>query len=302
MTKRFVLIGAAGYVAPKHFEAIAQNGGQLIAVLDPHDSVGVLDRYFPKCLYFREFERFDRYCSSKSIDYVSICSPNYLHDAHCRFALRIGASAICEKPLVLNSRNIAPLKKIEWQFNNKINVILQMRLHKNVDQLDCNNDKLNKALVWVRYITPRGPWYLQSWKGDPAKSGGLATNIGIHLIDLICSRYGSPLYLHVVSKSDVYIHFLMMCEYAKVYVKLSIADTYEPIRLFSVNTNSIDFTTGFGELHTQSYHEVLSGRGFRIDDILPATVICEHLRDAEVGAQFKFNKENTWADVKKTHQ
>ena len=197
--KRFALIGAAGYIAPRHMSAIRETGGDLVAALDPSDSVGIIDSHFPEADFFTEFERFDRHIdklrrSNLGIDYVSIASPNYLHDSHIRFSLRSGADAICEKPLVLNPWNIDSLKGIEEDTGRKVNTILQLRLHPSIIAL---RDRVRfghsdtKYDVDLTYITSRGSWYLQSWKGNPDKSGGIATNIGVHFYDMLHFVFGA---------------------------------------------------------------------------------------------------------------
>ena len=196
MTKRFALIGAGGYIAPKHLKAIKETGSDLTVAVDRHDSVGVLDSYFPDASFFTEFERFDRFLEKQRhdkdgqpVDYVSICSPNYLHDSHCRLALRVGADAICEKPLVINPWNIDQLRDLEQIHGQKVNAVLQLRLHEAVVELKKNADNSspgNKPEILLTYITRRGKWYHHSWKGDAARSGGLPLNIGVHF--LISSR------------------------------------------------------------------------------------------------------------------
>ena len=197
MGLKFGLIGAAGYVAPRHMKAIYDTGNNLVVALDPHDSVGVIDSYFQKCEFFTEFERFDRHLEKlrrvgDGVDYVSICSPNYLHDAHVRFALRIGSDEICEKPLVINPWNLDALKKIEEREGKKINTIMQLRLLPSIIELKKNIEKSNKIFdVDLTYITSRGKWYKNSWKGDFKKSGGIISNIGIHFFDILCWIFGS---------------------------------------------------------------------------------------------------------------
>ena len=196
--KNFVIIGAAGYIAPKHLKAIKDTGNNLLAALDKHDSVGILDTYFPNADFFTEFERFDRHCeklrrNGTPIDYVSVCSPNYLHDSHCRFGLRIGADVICEKPVVLNPWNVDALMEIEKETKHKVYSILQLRLHPAIISLRekiLNRPPGKKYKVDLKYITARGNWYHSSWKGDIHKSGGIATNIGIHFFDILLWMFG----------------------------------------------------------------------------------------------------------------
>jgi len=262
--------------------AIKDIGGDLIAVLDPHDSVGILDSYFPDCNYFKEFERFDRFCSMEQIDYVSICSPNYLHDSHCRFGLRIGAEVICEKPLVLNERNLDGLLEMEEQYNSKINCILQLRLNQ-----DLINIKKKIQNGWVKdvdqkliYYTPRGNWYNYSWKSEKEKSGGLVTNIGVHLFDMLQWLYGEPITYEVTSiVAGETIEGVLYFHDSSIHFELSINKRNEPIRTLTLDGYAYSFTKGFTDLHTKSYLEILEGRGFGIEDVRTSVRICEKLRE-----------------------
>jgi len=280
---KFCLIGAAGYVAERHMKAIKEVGGDLVAALDPHDSVGILDSYFPDCAFFTEFERFDRHCSKKEvkIDYVSICSPNYLHDAHIRFALRIGADAICEKPLVLNVHNLKSLKEFEEESNNRVWNILQCRLHPNVKVMDFPWSQHNWLLrhnVYVEYVTPRGKWYDYSWKSNVEKSGGLATNIGVHLFDLLSFAFGRLESAYVSRFNHREVVGRLYLKSAVVKYRLS-TNQEIPKRIFRIDEqHEIDLTNGFNDLHTESYRQILDGKGFGIDDTLGAIEICEAIR------------------------
>lgn len=275
----FALIGAAGYVAPRHMAAIKEVGGNLIAAVDPHDSVGIIDRYFPKCRFFTEFERFDRYCSMHSLDYVSICSPNHLHDAHCRFALRSGAHAICEKPLVLNVHNIDQLKLAEEASGRKINVILQMRLHPKAIEIVKNSSQWPHHSVNIVYVAPRGFWYDFSWKGDIRKSGGVATNIGIHLFDMIHYLFDNhQTEIHTTPFNERTVAGTIVGDQATVKFHLSVNGD-NPIRMFRVDGMDYDFSTGFENLHTISYQKIIDGAGFGVDAIREATQICETIRN-----------------------
>lgn len=282
--KKYILIGAAGYVAPRHLKAIRETGGELVAALDPHDSVGVLDSYFPSAKFFTDIERLERYVEllrdrGQKIDYVSICSPNHLHDAHCRFALRIGADAICEKPLTVNARNVDLLMNAELRSGHLINVILQLRLNPVVQQLRnqfLSNDGRHK--ISVRYVTPRGEWYRHSWKADESKSGGLAANIGIHLFDLIYYLSGKSWKVYVKEKTpdtvEGYIHAMR----ADVEFMLSIENGAKPERTFEIDGREYDLSNGFEKLHTEAYQEILLGRGFGPMEIVEATKIAEQIR------------------------
>jgi len=282
--KRFALIGAAGYIAPRHMIAIRETDNELVAALDPNDSVGIIDSHFPDADFFTEFERFDRHVdklrrSGKAIDYVSIASPNYLHDSHMRFALRSGADAICEKPLVLNPWNIDALKDIEADTGNKINTILQLRLHPSIVALREKvqaSDKDTKYEVDLTYITSRGHWYLQSWKGSTNKSGGIATNIGVHFYDMLHFLFGAlqQSFVHLATpiKAAGYLEY----ELARVRWFLSIDKNDVPdverakgkrtFRAITANGENIEFSDGFTDLHTRSYQEILAGRGFGLEE------------------------------------
>jgi len=283
--KNFSLIGVGGYVAPRHLEAIKETDNQLISVLDPNDSVGIIDSYFPNAHYFSEFERFDRHVYKLSqnknlkIDYISICSPNYLHDSHIRFALRSGANAICEKPLVLNPWNLDGLAELEKSTGCKVNTILQLRLHPSIVQLSnrIKNMELKKKLdIDLTYITARGNWYGRSWKGDLKKSGGIATNIGIHLFDMLHFIFGklksSKIYLDTEAKQSGVLEL----EKANIRWFLSIDDEDLPnnikekgkttYRSITIDKEEIEFSEGFKDLHIQSYKEILKGNGFGIEE------------------------------------
>jgi UDP-N-acetyl-2-amino-2-deoxyglucuronate dehydrogenase len=284
--KNFALIGAAGYIAPRHMKAIKDTGNALVAAFDPNDSVGIIDSYFPDADFFTEFERFDRHVDKlhrashgKRLDYVSICSPNYLHDAHMRFALRSGADAICEKPLVLNPWNIDGLIEIERDTGRKVNTILQLRVHPAIVALRERvrlGDKSRKHDVNLTYITSRGHWYLQSWKGDAKKSGGIATNIGVHFFDMLHFIFGG-LQQNVVHVSrDTKAAGYLEYEHARVrwFLSVDIDDVPQAARekgqrtyrSITVDGGEIEFSDGFTDLHTRSYEEILAGRGFGLNE------------------------------------
>jgi UDP-N-acetyl-2-amino-2-deoxyglucuronate dehydrogenase len=297
--KNFALIGAAGYVAPRHMKAIKDTGNDLVAALDKFDSVGVIDSYFPNASFFTEFERFDRHLEKlkrkgQSLDYVSICSPNYLHDAHIRFGLRHGADVMCEKPLVLNPWNVDALKEIEAETGRKVNCILQLRLHPSVIELKKKIEAGPADKVWdvdLTYLTSRGNWYYTSWKGDTVKSGGIATNIGVHFYDMLSWVFGE------VKKSEVHIHThdraagYMELDKARVRWFLSInydvipseikatgARTY---RSLQIGGEEFEFSGGFNELHTRSYEGMLAGNGFGLDEAENAIQIVHDIRNQE---------------------
>ena len=302
--KNFLLIGAAGYVAPRHMKAIKDTGNQLVAALDKCDSVGIIDSYFPKADFFTEFERFDRHVEKLKrqgikIDYLSVASPNYLHDAHIRFGLRHGADVICEKPLVLNPWNADALQEIEHETGKKVNTILQLRLHDSVIALK-EKIKFYPAYhifdVEVTYITGRGSWYHNSWKGDISKSGGIATNIGVHFFDLLIDLFGDveENVVHLQEKNHA-AGFILFNK-ARVRWFLSIDEKMIPketqiagnrtYRDIVVDGESVELSEGFSDLHTKSYKEILQGNGFSISEARKAVVITHDIRNAEI----QFNK------------
>jgi UDP-N-acetyl-2-amino-2-deoxyglucuronate dehydrogenase len=296
--KRFALIGAAGYIAPRHMGAIRDTENDLVAALDPNDSVGIIDSHFPDADFFTEFERFDRHIDKqrregKGIDYVSICSPNYLHDSHMRFALRSGADAICEKPLVLNPWNIDGLLEIEKDTGRKVNTILQLRVHPAITELRdriLRGTKDEKHEVDLTYITSRGHWYLQSWKGNDKRSGGIATNIGVHFFDMLHFIFGklqdNKVHLSEETRAAGYLEY----EHARVRWFLSINVNDIPVsvrekgqrtfRSITVDHKEIEFSGGFTDLHTRSYEEILAGRGFGLEENRVAIETVAHIRQA----------------------
>jgi UDP-N-acetyl-2-amino-2-deoxyglucuronate dehydrogenase len=309
MSTTFALIGAAGFVAPRHLRAIKDTGGRLLAALDRSDSVGVIDSYFPEARFFTEFERFDRFIDLKRrqgepIDFVSICSPNYLHDAHSRFALRSGADAICEKPLVLNPHNIDGLTQLEKETGRRIHTILQLRLHPAIQKLHQRVAAQPAGTVHnvdLTYITSRGAWYYASWKGDEAKSGGIATNIGVHFYDMLGFVFGT-LRRNVVHQRAIdcaagYLEY----ERARVRWFLSINARDLPAglppaqrtyRSITIDGAELEFSEGFTDLHVASYREILAGRGFNLDAVRPSIETVAHIRNAalapEEGIQHSF--------------
>lgn len=291
----------AGYIAPRHLKAIKDTGNVLVAALDKSDSVGVLDSYFPDADFFTEFERFDRHLEKlrhadekQAVDFVTICSPNYLHDAHVRFALRIGAGAICEKPLVLNPWNIDALEEIESQSKGKINTILQLRLHPAIIELKKKIEAGKKDKIHdidLTYITSRGKWYQFSWKGSVEKSGGVATNIGIHFFDMLAWIFGG------VKKNIVHLSQpkraagLLELERARVRWFLSLEKNDLPFELqegkpatyrsMKIDGQEFEFSDGFAELHTESYKKIFAGKGFITKDVLASVQIASDIRCAE---------------------
>ena len=299
--KNFALIGTAGYIAPRHLKAIKDTNNNLIAALDKFDSVGIMDSYFPNADFFVEFERFDRHIEKLKrqkdirLDYVSICTPNYLHDAHIRSALRRDAHAICEKPLVLNPWNIDSLTDIEKETGKKVYTILQLRLHPSIIALKNKVQNGPKDKIYdvdLTYLTSRGHWYYTSWKGDVSKSGGIASNIGVHFYDMLSWIFGS------VKQNIVHMHShdraagILELEKARVRWFLSIDYNTIPkavrdngqrtYRSITVNGEEIEFSGGFTELHTTSYKDILNGNGFGLLDAKQSIEIVHDIRNAEI--------------------
>jgi UDP-N-acetyl-2-amino-2-deoxyglucuronate dehydrogenase len=294
----FAMTGAAGYIAPRHLAAIKDTGNRLVAAVDPHDSVGVLDQFFFDVAYFREFERFDRHIMRRQrkggeaqVDYVSICSPNYLHDAHIRFALRVGAHAICEKPLVINPWNGEALLELEEEMGRRVYTVLQLRLHPAVVALKQRIDAEppgTKHQVKLNYITSRGPWYLYSWKGNAEQSGGLVANIGIHFFDMLLWIFGDveESSVHVNEKArtsgrlelkGATVDWLLSVDREDLPADVSLGGqtTYRSIL---IDGEEVEFSGGFTDLHTKVYQDILSGGGFGIADALPSIRLTHDLR------------------------
>lgn len=313
--KNFALTGVAGYIAPRHLKAIADTGNKLIAAVDPHDSVGIIDRYFSDVSYFSEFERFDRHLEklrrkgdAERMHYLTVCSPNHLHDSHIRLGLRLGADVISEKPLVLNPWNIESLEELEKETGKKVYTILQLRVHPSLIELKKKieaqkSDK--KYNVCLSYITSRGPWYHYSWKGDINKSGGVATNIGVHFFDLLIWLFGDVKENIVhLSKADKVSGYLEL-ENANVSWYLSIDKNDLPkkavevgqptYRSITIDGEEIEFSHGFTDLHTRVYEETINGNGFGIADAKPAIQTVYDIRNSEITSQLDnlhpFNKE-----------
>jgi UDP-N-acetyl-2-amino-2-deoxyglucuronate dehydrogenase len=298
--KNFALIGAAGYIAPRHMKAIKETGNTLVAAFDKYDGIGIMDSHFPQAHFFTEFERFDRFVDKfhrehdKKIEYIAIASPNYLHDSHIRFALKSGAHAICEKPLVLNPHNIDQLKVIEKETGNKVYTILQLRLHESIIAL---KNKIKKELLEnpekiydldLTYLTSRGKWYFVSWKGDEAKSGGIASNIGVHFFDMLSWIFG-PLEENIVhiKQADTNAGYMKL-KNARVRWFLSINYNYIPddiksigkstYRSIKVDGEEFEFSEGFTDLHTTSYKHILEGGGFGLDEARNSIEIVSNIR------------------------
>ena len=302
MTQNFALVGAGGYIAPRHLMAIRDTGNRLVAALDPNDSVGILDRYSFDVSFFTEFERFDRFAEklrrkseADRLHWVSICSPNYLHDAHIRFALRVGANAICEKPLVLEPWNLDALQELEAESGQSVRTVLQLRVHQQLIDL---RERLiaegggRQHEVDLTYITSRGRWYGISWKGQEDRSGGLATNIGIHFFDMLIWLFGSVQHVEVHVSTATHVSGWLELERARVRWFLSIDQNDLPLdaraagkstyRSITVDGTEIEFSEGFTDLHTVIYKESLAGRGFGLADARPSIEVAHTIRYAPV--------------------
>jgi UDP-N-acetyl-2-amino-2-deoxyglucuronate dehydrogenase len=299
--KKFALTGVAGYIAPRHLQAIRDVGGLLVAAVDPFDSVGVLDSYFPDCAFFTEYERFDRHLeklkrggNESRIHYLTVCSPNHLHDAHIRTALRVGADAICEKPLVLNPWNLNALEELEAETGRRVWTLLQLRVHPSLTALKealSVGEKVarsDKHEVELSYVTSRGNWYLNSWKANEEKSGGVATNIGVHFFDLLHWLFGEVETLEVHYSSRTTCSGRLELERASVKWFLSIDPAYLPkarreagertYRSITLDGEEIEFSGGFGDLHSEVYRRTMKGQGFGISETRAAIGLVQRIR------------------------
>lgn len=295
----FALIGAAGFVAPRHMKAIADTGNRLVAATDPHDAVGVLDRYSFDVRFFPEIERFDRHLEklrrgpeSERVHWVSVCSPNYLHDAHVRLALRVGAHALCEKPLVINPWNLDALEQLETEYQRSINTVLQLRVHPALIEIKSRlqGSPNKKHQVMLTYVTGRGAWYSASWKGNEERSGGVAMNIGIHFFDMLMWLFGPPQRYEVHLKDPLRMGGFLELADAEVRWFLSVDPNDLPggatpggpttHRSITLNGEEIEFTQGFTDLHTRVYEQTLAGKGFRISDARPSIELVYRVRTA----------------------
>jgi UDP-N-acetyl-2-amino-2-deoxyglucuronate dehydrogenase len=302
MNKNFAMTGVAGFVAPRHLKAIKDTGNRLVAAADPHDAVGVLDKYWFNPRFFTEIERFDRHLEklhrgpeSERVHYLSICSPNYLHDAHIRMGLRSGADAICEKPLVINPWNLDALQDIERETGRRVFTVLQLRLHPDLIALKARLDAAASSQphqVRLTYITARGPWYDVSWKGREDRSGGLVTNIGIHFFDLLLWLFGKPVRSELHLRQEKRVAGWLALDRAEVSWFLSAESSdlpFEPqpgvkttFRSITVDGHEIEFSEGFTDLHTRVYEEVLAGRGYGIDAARPSIELTAAMRNSAV--------------------
>lgn len=293
--KNFALTGLAGFIAPRHLQAIRDTGNTLVAAVDPFDSVGVIDNFFPHASFFTEVERFDRHLEmlrrndkSNAIDYLSICSPTHLHDAHVRLAMRVGADAICEKPLVLNPWNLDALQELEHEYKQRIWTLLQLRVYPTMVELKNKVESMSgkRHKIRLTYITSRGVWYHYSWKGDELKSGGIGTNIGIHFFDLLMWMFGRPdkneLYVREPNRMGGFlelgnadVEWYLSLEKDDIPNKKPDQRTYRSI---TVDGEEMEFSGGFTDLHTKVYEETLAGRGFGIDDARPSIELVHQMR------------------------
>ncbi len=304
--KNFAIIGVGGYIAPRHLKAIKETGNDLLVALDKNDSVGIIDSYFPNADFFTEPERFERHVyriqheNNHKIDFFSICTPNYLHDAHIRMALLNGADAICEKPLVLNPWNIDALSELEKETGHKIYNILQLRHHPAINNLKEKIEAGDPNKIYdvdLTYITSRGKWFHYSWKGDNSKSGGLATNIGIHFFDMLQYIFGKQKNLVVFHRDDHVVSGYLELERARVRWFLSVDNEYLPseikakgqttYRSIQIAGDELEFTGGFTDLHTVSYQNILAGKGFGLEHAKPSIEMVHYIRNAEIISTMK---------------
>lgn len=294
--KNFALTGLAGYIAPRHLEAIKKTGNRLVAAVDPNDSVGIIDSFFPDASFFTEVERFDRHLemtrrekNGDAIDYLTICSPNHLHDAHIRLALRVGADAICEKPLVMNPWNLDVLQELEEEYGQRVWTILQLRVHPSMIEIKKKleeSDSTKRKKVRLTYITSRGLWYHYSWKGDIERSGGIGTNIGIHFFDMLMWFFGNSDKNELHIRENNRMSGFLELENADVEWYLSLESSDLPpeavgkttFRSITIDDEEIEFSGGFTDLHTRVYEEVLAGNGFGIDDARSSIELVHQLR------------------------
>lgn len=305
--KNFAITGVAGYVAPRHLQAVKDTGNRLVAAVDPHDSVGILDRYFNDISFFTEFERFDRHLETlkrnvpgEKIDYLSICSPNNLHDAHIRLALRLGANAICEKPLVINPWNLDVLQELEEESVSKVYTVLQLRLLPSLIKLkkELSAKKNSKKYdVELTYITPRGLWYSYSWKGNPERSGGISTNIGIHFFDLLLWLFGKEQKCEVHISNSNHTGGFIELDNANIKWFLSLdkndiperaKESNSTFRSITVDNEEIEFSKGFTDLHTRVYENILDGKGYGIEDARASIELAYKIRNAAPGSNYDY--------------
>ncbi|NJD23235.1 MAG: Gfo/Idh/MocA family oxidoreductase [Melioribacter sp.] len=304
--KRFALTGTAGYIAPRHLKAIKETGNLLVASFDPHDSVGVLDQFFPHADYFNEYERFERHLvklsqhNDSKIDYLSICSPNYLHDSQIRLGLNLGMNVICEKPIVLYPQNLNSLEELERKSGKKIYTVMQLRYHPSIIKLkeELKTSSNEKHKVELTYITSRGNWYHYSWKGEDEKSGGIATNIGIHLFDLLIWLFGDVQKSEVNLSNNQKMSGAFELKDANVKWFLSIDENDLPLEIRSrkkttyrsikIDSTEIEFSDGFTELHTKVYQEILNGNGLGISDARPSIEAVYNIRFAKISTKKDF--------------
>ena len=293
--KNFAIIGVGGYIAPRHIQAINDTGNRVVCAMDVNDSVGILDSYTQDVAFYKDFERFEAHIDSssgtdKKVDYVSICSPNFLHSAHIKFGLKSGCNVICEKPLVLNESELDELKKYENKYGKKINTVLQLRVHESIIELKekIKNSKKEKHEITLTYITSRGPWFHESWKGITQKSGGLTSNIGIHFFDMLTWIFGDIKKNELHTSNDFLTSGYIELENANVKWVLSVDRKYLPkasikegkttYRSITIDGDEIEFSGGFTGLHTKVYKEVVAGNGYGLEDARIAIRIVDQLR------------------------
>lgn len=284
----FGLIGVGGYVAPRHMQAIKDTGNDLKVALDLNDSVGIIEKYFPNCKFFTKQEAFDRHIVKyENLDYMSICSPNFLHETHCKLGMRLGADVICEKPLSTTVDNLMQLKKVEIMTSRRVFSILQLRLHPSISQLRDRLDNTKKHLVNLQYITPREEWYFQTWKGNERQSGGIEANIGIHFFDLLIWLFGDVEQLEVITRDKYVSSGIMELERANVEWFLSLNKDHLPsdkegvYRRMVVDGEEVVFDNVASDLHTISYQDIIAGQGYGIDDSIKSIELIERIREGK---------------------
>jgi UDP-N-acetyl-2-amino-2-deoxyglucuronate dehydrogenase len=288
---QFAITGVAGYVARRHLEAIKVTGNELVAAMDPHDSVGVIDSYFPSTKFFTEVERFDRHLEKlkrkgpkERVDFLSICSPNYFHDSHARMGLRVGANVICEKPLVVSPWNLDQLIEVEKEYGKKVYCVLQLRYHPNIIALKKKVEGSGRKNynILLSYVTPRGSWYNSSWKGNPRKSGGIAMNIGIHFFDMLMWIFGAVEHSDSGHRSENTAEGILTLEKATVRwlltTEIQYSKTGYPERSLRIDEEEFDFSSGFEDLHTKVYEDILSGGGYGIEDCRASIDLTHRIR------------------------
>lgn len=288
MSKTFALIGVAGYIAPRHLEAIKNINGVLRIAYDYSDAVGVLDNYFPDCNFYTSEQAFEQALTKEHIDYLVICSPNHYHEQHCMLGLKAGIAIICEKPLTTSLDSLYRIQAIATQQQINVNSILQLRLHPEVIAIKQTIVAKKQYTGTLTYFTPRGKWYLNSWKGKEEQSGGIATNIGVHFFDMLCWFFGTPKELHLIQKDSQNAKGSLVFEFATIDWHLSVERSYMPQRSLILNNLTYNFSNGFQQLHTECYQQIINNNGFSINDVLPSIAITDAIKNAHTLGRIAF--------------